>query len=667
MRNGTNKVLQVIVVLLSHFCLNAQEVTDSSRVFSLGEVTIIGKDQNKEESVLHKREIELLNTVNVAKTVAYVPGLSLGLAGGRNEAMVYVRGFDLRQVPVFVDGIPVSVPYDGYFDLGQMLIISIGKISIEKGSASLLYGANTMGGAINIISAKPDKRFSLSISSNLKSGLLNMDGITNSIQVGTRHNKWYSSAVLSYARQKFFTLPTSFDTTAYEMDRIRDNSRSENFTYNFKFGVLPKKGQEYSVSINGVRSGKGVPVYLGENPGVRIRFWRYPHWDKDGIYFHTKNIVSENAVLKTRWFYDSYYNVLKAYDNDDYDLQTLGYAFTSVYDDYQLGNNNELGLYHFMNHEVQLGTQFLFSHHKEFNKGEKPREMNDLTAGVGIEDQWEVSGKLRLEAGFGVFMRKALKAEEYFSFNDSIGEFETGVDESVNGQVGIRYRINNHNRIFAKIARKTRFATMKDRYSYRIGRAIPNPNLTSESAINSEAGYYATFMKLNINCAIFYSYISNTIQQVDNVMDDLWQLQNTGKSLFQGFELGIQYRFTPILKIGANYSFIDRQNLSNPDLYFIDVPKHQLISFLRVRKPDSYSANLEAKYNSSRYSTADGFYKTKSFLLFNISAEYQVVKKYSVYMAVENIFDKLHYYSEGYPEPGRVIRAGVRFSFESRH
>lgn len=668
MKIGMGKALLVtIAVLLFQYSLQAQKITDTSRVFNLGEITIIGKGDTIEKGSLLQRELQIRAVETVAEAVEYIPGLSVSLAGGRNEAMVYVRGFDLRQVPVFVDGIPVSVPYDGYFDLGQMLNSGIGKISIEKGSASMLYGANTLGGAINIISAKPDKKFSLSFASDLKSGLLNIDGITNNIQLGTKQNKWYALANVSYARQKFFTLPVSFDTTALELDRKRNNSKSENLNYNFKFGFTPKKGHEYSVSVNGVRSGKGIPVYLGANPAIRIRYWRYPHWDKDGIYFHTKNVLSSSVIIKSRWFYDSYYNVLKAYDDNDYDSQTYGYAFTSTYDDYQMGGIIEMGLYHFKNHKVQAGTHLLISNHKEFNKGEQPREMRDLTTGFGIEDQWQFSEKIRLDAGVGLFARKALKAEEYFPGNDSIGIFATGVDKSVNGQVGLNYKIDHHNWLFVKTARKTRFATMKDRYSYRIGLAVPNPELTSEAAVNTEIGYISRYKKMQISSTVFYSFISNTIQQVDNVDGDLWQLQNTGRSHFRGFEAALQYSLTSYLKIGTNYSFIDRRNLSNSDLYFIDVPQHQLISFVQLQKQDTYFVHLEAKYNSSRYSTTDGAYKAESFLLFNISAEYQVVKKYAVHFAVENIFDELYYYSEGYPEPGRVIRAGVRFNFSSRN
>ena len=83
--------------------------------------------------------------------------------GARNEYNLLVRGFNARRVPVFMDGIPVYVPYDGEMDLGRFTTFDLSRIDISKGASSVLYGANTMGGAINLISKKPTKPFEGSI------------------------------------------------------------------------------------------------------------------------------------------------------------------------------------------------------------------------------------------------------------------------------------------------------------------------------------------------------------------------------------------------------------------------------------------------------------------------------------------------------------------------
>ncbi|MGZ8220275.1 MAG: TonB-dependent receptor plug domain-containing protein, partial [Methylobacter sp.] len=45
--------------------------------------------------------------------------------GARNERLIYIRGFNSRQVPLFMDGIPVYVPYDGNVDLNRFSTFDI--------------------------------------------------------------------------------------------------------------------------------------------------------------------------------------------------------------------------------------------------------------------------------------------------------------------------------------------------------------------------------------------------------------------------------------------------------------------------------------------------------------------------------------------------------------
>ncbi len=78
-------------------------------------------------------------------------------SGGRNELQVRVRGFDNRQVPVFYDGVPIYVPYDGNLDLGRFLTSNLASLEVSKGYTSLLQGPNQMGGSINLTTTKPKK------------------------------------------------------------------------------------------------------------------------------------------------------------------------------------------------------------------------------------------------------------------------------------------------------------------------------------------------------------------------------------------------------------------------------------------------------------------------------------------------------------------------------
>jgi hypothetical protein len=58
-----------------------------------------------------------------------------------------------------------------------------------------------------------------------------------------------------------------------------------------------------------------------------------------------------------------------------------------------------------------------------------------------------------------------------------------------NPQAGLFYALTESGKAHFTYARKTRLPTIKDRFSYRMGQAVPNPDLREERSDNLEAGY----------------------------------------------------------------------------------------------------------------------------------------------------------------------------------
>src|SRR5690606_20015295 len=92
---------------------------------------------------------------DLSPALELVPGVATQNVGQRRERLVTLRGFNSRQVPLFIDGVPVYVPYDGNVDLARFGVDYVSEIRVSKGLASLLYGPNIMGGAINVVSRRP--------------------------------------------------------------------------------------------------------------------------------------------------------------------------------------------------------------------------------------------------------------------------------------------------------------------------------------------------------------------------------------------------------------------------------------------------------------------------------------------------------------------------------
>ena len=133
----------------------------SDSLVDLQEITIYGQAKDSTNAIGSKR-MEVFNRTDVSHALNILPGVTLSNFGARNESTLFIRGFDSRQVPVFIDGVPVYISYDGYVDLARFTSFDLAEINVSKGFASMLYGPNTIGGAINLISRKPSKKFEFS-------------------------------------------------------------------------------------------------------------------------------------------------------------------------------------------------------------------------------------------------------------------------------------------------------------------------------------------------------------------------------------------------------------------------------------------------------------------------------------------------------------------------
>ncbi|MBN9401871.1 MAG: Plug domain-containing protein, partial [Burkholderiales bacterium] len=130
------RIAAAAVMCLSALPLMAQQVSpaEGKNVFTLGTVQVYGQAETaaeEAESVVDRDTIELLEKKDIGTALKLVPGVSYNPpGGGRYESNVYVRGYDLKAMPIFLDGIPVYIPYDGYSDLGRFTTADVASIQV---------------------------------------------------------------------------------------------------------------------------------------------------------------------------------------------------------------------------------------------------------------------------------------------------------------------------------------------------------------------------------------------------------------------------------------------------------------------------------------------------------------------------------------------------------
>ena len=97
------------------------------------------------------------------------------------------------------------MPNDGYVDAGVLSTDNLSQVTVSKGISSVLYGTNTMGGVINLVSRKPEKTFE----GDIKLGAMEVDGYRAAINLGTRQDNWVPDGRAS----RLIGAPLTFQTT----------------------------------------------------------------------------------------------------------------------------------------------------------------------------------------------------------------------------------------------------------------------------------------------------------------------------------------------------------------------------------------------------------------------------------------------------------------------
>ncbi len=381
----------------------------------LGVVEVIGQRQPAAlaltQDVITTDTIAAQHRDDLAQALELVPGLSLQNLGQRRERLLFLRGFSSRQVPLFIDGVPVYVPYDGNVDLSRFGVDSIAEIHVGKGLASLLYGPNILGGAVNVISRRPQQGFHASarlsteadsnFDSTLQRGALNLS---------LGDERWYGILGVSGNTASGYRLPGSFVPVAAENGGRRENADSDDSLITLRLGFTPSEGNEYGLNYYRQEGSKQDPPYAGSYlrngarpDGVQVRFWRWPYWNKESLSLTSRNAVGTAGTLRLRAYYDRFRNSLDSYDDATYTAQTRPFAFDeSRYNDYSVGGSADFEWSWSETQVTRVAGHYKRDVHREQQwRPVVPEQQLDIpTWDIAVEHEWRLGDALSLTPSY---------------------------------------------------------------------------------------------------------------------------------------------------------------------------------------------------------------------------------------------------------------------------
>ena len=117
-------------------------------------------------TVIDQERIRQSQAQNVAELLRSEAGINVVGSGGPGKASsLFLRGADGGQTLVLIDGVRVGAATTGSFDWGSLSTLNVERVEIVRGPQSTLYGADAMGGVIQIFTRKGEGEIKVAVDS----------------------------------------------------------------------------------------------------------------------------------------------------------------------------------------------------------------------------------------------------------------------------------------------------------------------------------------------------------------------------------------------------------------------------------------------------------------------------------------------------------------------
>jgi iron complex outermembrane receptor protein len=657
----------------------------SNQAFGLGQIVVTAPRTEGvvavDTATLSSEAIYAFNRPTLDEAVNLIPGVASSNTGGsRNERVVSVRGFNRFQVPLLIDGIRVFLPADNRLDYGRFLTPDIAEIQVAKGYVSVLDGPDGMGGAINLVTRKPNRPFEAEARATVEGDRdLDYQGYNVFALLGTRHNKWYAQGSFTRSFRDHTTLPGGFTPTPTEDGGMRELSRTEDWRANLKVGFTPNATDEYSLSYTRQEGEKLAPLSTTDALSTQ-RFWTWPYWNLDSLYFLSTTALNDRVTLKTKAYLNSFDNLLRAFDSKTLDTQTLGRAFNSYYDDNSRGAAATLAWRATDADTLSAAFNWRRDKHMEWQQSfpagatEPEQTQVEDVYSLGLENALALSPRVTFTAGLGYDWRDLSRAEDYTAGAFVFYPLKDGNAWSAQGKIA--YRPDDASELHFSISSRARFPTIFERFSSRFGGAVSNPSLESERATNWELGGSLQTGPWSLDGAVFYSRLNDVIVNFPFIYvtctpagactnNAVTQSRNLGHGEYYGFEASARGKLSEALSVGGNYTFTHRM-LSDPTNAAFrptDVPTHKAFLYADWSPVQKLHVLPSVDLASNRWtviSTGARYYRTGAYAQVGLRADYAVTDKVEIGVGARNLFDDNYQLVDGFPEPGRSWFASIR-------
>jgi len=686
------KFTLLLILIISSTLLSAQDSTEKRGypTFRLEEIEVTDsrtgielKDLGKQVEVITQYEISQMPVNSVDELLRYIPGVEIqsrGMYG--TQADITMRGGTYNQTLILLDGIRIGDPMTGHFNSNIPVTLSaIRRIEIIKGASSVIYGADAVGGVINIVTfglgdfiemRRPircgvawlidieEKKEATDVGLKLERESVRFHGL----EVGIGDFSTYKTGIM---------IPISNDNLYYDISYSHSESFGHpafNNTHNYGFNIHTG-GTSFNFKLNDFD-------YFAFRLSSDFR-------EFDARYFYTASPLDKSNEQIGRYYGQTKLRI-SSYEGHDI-TANLGLIYTSddfVFNPAFTPNNHKTISVDLNLHDqiklgestaMTIGTELQFNNMRSTDRGNRSQQQLGLYT-VGVHD---FSSNFNINAGLR-------------------GEYLPTHNWEVVPTIGANYYLTDKVKIRANAGRSIRTPDYTERYVstglegiLSAGRNLGKPDLLPEISWNYEVGTDIRFTKeISLNLTGYKRDSKNIIdygfrkgseitnnQNLDPEFEYLYA-QNLAELQVEGLEFKISYDgvwdsfLNSDIYVGGNFinlaasDNISSKYITNAAGLNFNFGVNQYITTIKSFGIRSIFVRFDAIYRNRDITESQSinFGLTKEYFVLDGNLEFLFGETLELNLSVKNIFNADYSDILGVQLPGRWISATAKLSFD---
>ena len=616
-------------------------------------------------------EVRELDAAAASEVMRLIPGARVQ-TNSRGETLVYMRNAGERQVAVFLDGALLNVPWDNRIDLGFLPAPLIGGISVVQGVVPIEFGANVMGGAINLTS--PPWQTSGRGSAEAQAGT--EARVQGSASYRGLDGPWRYSAGASYASIAGLAIPAGADLPFGQPGTVlRTNTDSRMASVSGQLIHVFPGGEDAGFSGFYVDGEKGIAPEGHKDPEVsKVRYWRYPIWRSATGILNGRGSLGDAGEWRAAGWVNYFAQTIEAYTSAAFDAHQA----REVADDLTFGARIT-GQTVFGKSTLKLALNALASVHNQLNldlqadgqpvagKTFAPLRFSQAILSGGLEYGIRPVDDLVLTAGASVDSMLPLATGD----KPSLDPFVT-----YGATLGASWKVLPGWHLRASLGRKARFPTMRELFGEALNTFLANPDLKPESAIIAEVGFGLDGDGYGFEVVPFGMFTSDTIDQQSVRVPGEAKPRRQRINLKGSRILGVEAsgNVTPVANLALvgslTYSSARRlQEEPTDPVYLAEKPAIVGRVAATYAPATGPTGQAEAIYTAGAYSMDDtnAFVALPSSFILNLRAGFRFAlpgeRWMEFFVRVNNVTDAVEVQQLGLPSAGRTLQGGLVAGF----